>query len=351
MITQPKRYASVLAKIGAERSKLLSEGKQKALAETKDLTSLSGQLKDTSYLPQIAKVQQPITSRKLERAFNENFIESIEKIIKNCPKRVTSYLNLYALRFEIENIKVLIKSANAELGFEQKLARMYLSVEDYLKNRSIFEDAAKAQTVKQVVNAFKNTSYASTLNSGLQGYEEKGSTARFDVLLDKGFYDKLQDAYQHLPKAEKPHAIFYASMENDIFSLLTLLRGKSLNHDANWLRLATPRINFYVSTETVESLLSAPDFESALKIALESHYGKFFIKSAIPVEAIGNTEQIFMKTRFEHAKSKRIFENFNIGAPLAYLTQKEAEVHNLVAISSGVEASVSPELISSQLQF
>ena len=59
------------------------------------------------------------------------------------------------LRFEIENIKALIKATNANLSPEQKLAKIYLSVEDYLKNRSVIEEAAKASTIKQVVNALK----------------------------------------------------------------------------------------------------------------------------------------------------------------------------------------------------
>ena len=46
-------------------------------------------------------------------------------------------------------------------------------------------------------------------------------------------------------------------------------------------------------------------------------------------------------------KASRISENFNIGAPLAFMTQKEAEVHNLIAVSSGVEAAVNPEAIQS----
>ena len=66
---------------------------------------------------------------------------------------------------------------------------------------------------------------------GLQNYEENGSTARFDVLLDKVFYEKLYESYKQLPKREKPHVLFYASTENDSFTLLTLLRGKNLNYD------------------------------------------------------------------------------------------------------------------------
>ena len=241
-MSQTTLYAGVLAKIGAERSKLLSEVKLKTLTESRDLSAFATQLRETTYQTQIAKVPLPLTSRKLERAFNENLIESYELIVKNSPKNVTKYLNLYPLRFEVENIKALIKAVNGNLSLEQKLAKIYLSVEDYLEKCLVFEEAAKVSTVKQVVNAFKSTEYAPCLNTGLQNYEETGSTARFDVLLDKVFYEKVYDSYMLLTQQEKPHAHFYASTENDSFTLLTLLRGKTLNYDSSWLRLAVPHI-------------------------------------------------------------------------------------------------------------
>ena len=48
-MSQTTLYASVLAKIGAERSKLLSEAKLKTLTESKDLSAFAAQLRETSY--------------------------------------------------------------------------------------------------------------------------------------------------------------------------------------------------------------------------------------------------------------------------------------------------------------
>ena len=201
-------YASVLAKIGAERSKLLNETKLKMLTESKNLPELTAQLRDSSYQDQIAKVPLPITSRKLERAFNENLIATTVKIIKNSPKHTATYLNLYLYRFEAENIKVLIKATNAKLSLDQKLAKIYFSAEDYLRHRLIIEEAAKAQTIKQTVNALKRSEYALALSMGLQSFEENGSTTCLDVLLDKVFHEKLYSSYVSLPKKESLMHIF-----------------------------------------------------------------------------------------------------------------------------------------------
>ncbi len=350
-MSQITLYASVLAKIGAEKSNLLSEAKLKTIVETKTLSEFSAQLRDTVYQPQLLKATLPLTSRKLERVFNESLIESYIKIINNSPKKARPFLNLVLLKFEIENIKTLIKAANANLPPEQRLSKVYVSVEDCLKKRALIEEAAKAPTIKQIVNNLKISEYGPALTKGLQSYEEKGSTAGFDILLDKFFYDSLYDAFFNLQKKEKPHAKYYASIENDSFTLLTILRGKVLNYDPNWLRLAVSRNKFNLSSDIIEALLVAPDFESTLKIAFESNYGKFFAKAPTPEEIIVNAERAFKRAEFHYAKVSTVPEIFNIGGALAFIKLKEAEVHNLIASSAGVEAGVNPEAILSQMLF
>jgi vacuolar-type H+-ATPase subunit C/Vma6 len=342
-------YSRVLVKIGAERGKLLSEAKLKTLTESKNLQELAAQLRDSSYQEQIAKVSSPLTSRKLERAFNENLIETYLKIVKNSPKKAKKYLDLYLLRFEVENIKTLIKATSARLNPEEKIAKIYLSVENYLENRKVMERAQKASSIQQVVSVLNNTKYASALNMGLQSYEETGSTMCFDVFIDKVFFEQLYEGYKSLPKKEKPHAHFYTSIEDDSFILLTLLRGKALNYDANWLRMAIPHGSFGLPIETVEAIVSAADFESALKIVFESYYAKFFTKATDAGETIASAEKAFFKAVFQRAKASVIREIFNIGSALCFMTQKKVEVLNLAALSLGVEASMKPEDIQLQL--
>ena len=348
-MSQTTLYASVLAKIGAERSKLLSDTRIKTLAESRSLAELAVQLRDSSYQEQIAKVSLPLTTRKLERAFYETLIESYIKIIKNSPKKATKYLVLYLLKFEIEHIKTLIKATSAKLTPEQNLNKIYFSVEDYLKKHAAMEEAAKASTVNQAIHAFKNTEYWSALNMGLKNYEENASTMSFDVFVDRLFYEKLYERFECLPKKEKPHAFLYASMENDSFTLLTLLRGKVLNYEPNFLRLVIPQNYFNLHKVTVEALVSAVDFDSALKIVLESYYAKFFVKSQNPDETIANAGRAFKKAILQHAKTSTISESFNIGLPLAFMTLKEAEVFNLTALSLSVSSEMKHEDIRSQL--
>jgi vacuolar-type H+-ATPase subunit C/Vma6 len=138
-------------------------------------------------------------------------------------------------------------------------------------------------------------------------------------------------------------------MENDGFALVTLLRGKALNNEPNWLRLVVPQNYFNLSKPMVEALVSSVDFEAALKIVLDSFYAKYFAKTQFPEETIAAAEKSFKKATLQHAKSSAISETFNIGSPVAFMTQKEAEVFNLTVLSLGVDGAMKPEEIRNLL--
>lgn len=186
------------------------------------------------------------------------------------------------------------------------------------------------------------------MSYGLKSYEESGATTCFDVLIDKVCYEKLFDSYRKLPKREKPHAFFYASVESSSYILLTLLRGKILNHDVDWLRVIIPDVHFLTS-ETIESMVTAPDIEAAFNVVQKTSYKKFFTKAQTPDQTVANAEKAFQKEIYKHALQSQIAETFNIGVPLAFLYQKQAEFRNLVTISLGVEAALKPENIQNLL--
>ncbi len=348
-MTQTRNYAQVLPKIGVERKGLLSDTKIKALSDSKGLSDFVGQLRDTVYQEQISKLSTPFTSRKLERAFNENLHSTYIMLLKNLPKNVKPFFELYLERFEIEHIKMLIKATLAKMTPEEKLSRMYMPVEEYFNNQAIMEEAAKASAVSQLVQAFKKTQYNSTLSLGLRKYEEAGSAVHFDVLLDRQYFDKLCSVYKKLPKLEQSHAKFYARMSVDCFLLLTILRGKALGYDSDWLRVTLPTNCFTLNEHTIESLLFAIDYDAALKIVEKTEYKQYFVTAGTPEETISAAEKAFKNAVLQYAKSRVLLDVFNIGAPLAFITLKEADVHNLIALTLSIDAMLKPEEIQNYL--
>jgi vacuolar-type H+-ATPase subunit C/Vma6 len=338
-VVQTKNYAQVLPKIGVERRGLLSDIEIKALSESKSLSDFIAQLRGSTYQEQISKLTLPFTPKKLEHAFNENLINTYLMLIKNLPKNVKPFFELYLERFQIEHIKMLIKATLAKLSSEEKISKIYLTVEDYFHNRTVIEEAAKASTISTVVQAFKKTNYYTSLNEGLKKYDETGTTIHFDLLLDRQYFDKHYTVYEKLPKKEQPYAKFYASMKVDGFSLFTILRGKTLGYDPDWLKVALPNNHFNINEHTYISLLYAIDYDTALKIiTTTTEYKTYFTPTNTPEETIATAEKTFKNTITQHAKSRALIDIFNIGAPLSFITLKETNIHNLIVSALNIDA-------------
>ena len=336
-MVQTRNYAQVLPKIGVGRRGLLSDIELKNLSESKSLSDFVAQLRGTAYQEQINKLTPPFTPRKLEHAFNENLISTYLLLLKNLSKNVKPFIELYLERFQIEHIKILIKSTLAKLSTEEKITKLYLPVEDYFRNRAVIDEAIKASTISSIVQTFKKTDYHLNLSEGLKKYEETGSTLYFDILLDRQYFDKFYTVYEALPKKEQQHAKFYVNLTVDGFLLLTILRGKALNYDIDWLKVILPNNYFNINDSTFASILYAIDYDTALKIIETTEYKKYFTHTGTPEETISTAEKNLKNAILQYAKSRALLDVFNIGAPLSFITLKENNTHNLTTIALNID--------------
>ena len=348
-MNQTKNYAAVLPKIGVERSELLSDIKLKTLSECKTLSEFVVQLGDTTCQEQISKLSTPITIQKLERAFNENLLNTYFSLLYSLPKNVKPFIELYLKRFEIEHIKMLIKATIAKIPPKEKMSKIYLPVENYFNNHIIIEEAANASTVTSIVQAFQKTEYYTSLNAGLQTYNETGSATQFNILLDRHYFDKIYCTCEELPKEEQQHAKFYASMMVDGFLLLTILRGKILGYNSSWLKEALPTNYFNITKHAFDVLLHAPDYAETLKIIKSTQYKTYFASAGTPEKVVSNAEKTFKTAVLCHAKSRALIDVFNIGVALSFITLKEADIHNLNILALSIDASLKPQEIQSKL--
>jgi vacuolar-type H+-ATPase subunit C/Vma6 len=342
-LTKTSRYAAALAKIGAERGKLLSEPKLRMLAESKSLNEFTGRLRESSYGEELIKIAAPVDVRKIEHALKDTLLNSLDKIVSNSPKNTQPFLRTHLQVYEVQNLKALIKATAAGMMTEEKLAKMHLLAEVHLGNMAVFESAANAEDLKELLKAFVRTDYVDVLDLGLNRYDDTKSTRSFDVLLDRSFYERVYAAFQKLPKAEQKRVFFYASLQADGFTLLSLLRGKLLGDESEWLRTAIPHDTFELPPKTVEALTSAADFESALKISQQTRLKDYFKKAASPEETIAGAERALKKAVLKHAYEFRFRDVFNVGALVAFMVQKEAEIVNLVTISLCIDNNQKPE--------
>jgi V/A-type H+-transporting ATPase subunit C len=336
-LNKEQLYSSVLVKIGVEKSQLLSKQKLERLTDCKTLTEIASELGQTVYGKKLGQMTPPYKTNDFERVFRENLIDVCIKMVQNTPDFVSEFLKTYLLKFEQENITTILRAVSIGLPYEEITSKLYLSVEKFLKRQEVILKAANALQVKSVIDALQTTTYGPSLITGLQKYEETGSTKYFDILLDRLFFEKLGQSLKDLPKNEQEIASFYVSRENDRFNILTLLRAKLLGYDPHWIRMALSRDVYNVPQQTIEAMLMTKDFESAFNIVKQSYYKKLFVKAETPEETLSATERAFRREIFQHVQKINIGDPFNIGSPIAFIVKKEIELRNLTAICLGIE--------------
>jgi len=336
-LSQEQLYSNVLVKIGVERSNLLSKEKLQRLTDSNSLTELITELRSTIYGEKLSKLTPPYSTDNLERAFRESFIEVCIKMVKNSPISVSAFLRTYLLKFEHENIKTILRAISIGLPFDDIKNKLYMSVEKFLKREEVMLKAAMALQVKLAVEALQPTIYGPSLSSGLQEYEENGSTKYFDLLLDEMYYEEFGESFRNMPTNEQKLAFYYVSTKTEMFDILTILRAKLLGYDSHWIRVALSRDCYTVSEQAIESMLMAEDFKSAMEVVEQTHYKKLFTKAETPEKTISVAEKALKREIFEHAQTTKIGDPFNVGSVMAFIMRKEIELYNLTMISLGTE--------------
>ena len=350
-MSQEQLYSNVLVKVSVEKSYLLTKEKLVRLVNSKNLAEYVSELKETIYGQELEKLMPPYTTSDFERVFRENFIETCIRIVRSSPDVASKFLKTYLLKFEHENIKIILRAVSIGLPFDEIKKRLYLNLETFFERKEIILKAAMAIQVKLVVEVLQNTIFGPSLILGLKKYEETGSIKCFDILLDRMFYENVGESYKNLPKTEQKHAFLYVSNEVDRFNILTILRAKLFGYEPHWIRVALAH-NFYnISEETIEKMLMADNFESAFEVIKQSNYKNLFNGIEVYEEKLSEAERGFRQKVLVTINKLRISYPFNIGTPMAFIFRKEIELYNLITISLGIEYNWKKDDISNLLFF
>lgn len=335
------------------KSYLLSESDLNALLECEDLEGVSHILENTPYRDEIAVVPlEGLTSIDLEKAFTKNFLRIFDEIWEHSSKDLKILLDDILRKFEVENVKAILRAKMAELGVDEAL-RFIIPVRHYDETvcKSLLE---KTKTVEDVVKLMAGTEYGQVLQGALKTYRETGLLIPLETALDGYAAMELWKDVHKLKGVDIKIAEEILGTEIDVLNIKIILRCKALEMDEEVIhQLILP--TFYALTkEDVENGVMAIDVEDAINTLMVKDYKKWATealkeystsKSVSPVEIV--LDRLLLKL------NQSIFikypSPFHIGVILAFLNLKWFELKNLRAIVTGNENKVSREKIKNVL--
>ncbi len=284
-------------RVKAMKAKLLGkEDYQKFLKMSQE--EIARYLQETEYNKEITELAMKFSGTNLiEYGLNRNLENTFSKIWKIALRQTKEQIGLYLRRYDIANIKTILRGKYAKVPNEKIINELVVSGE---LSRNFFELVIKESTnLESAIEYFKRTEYYPVLkkfSNNLTKLEDELDKLYFSMALDAAGKD-LKD---------------YIQMEITIKNALNRLRAKKAN------------IN-------VELLLG----EKKIKIPYQDD----------SVEA-----RVFMKKLLIERAIRMVHEaKLNLKPILGYFIAKENEISNIRMITRGKHAGLGEELIQRQL--
>lgn len=325
------KYLYSVTRVRALETKLLDKAKIERMIESKSADEVIKILYETEYTSSISEMKgiedyETVLSKELSKTY-----ETLSEI-----SPVPELTSLFLLRYDIHNLKTLLKSSylgeeNDELlsGIGtipiQRLKAM-VKEKDFSDLNPILRDCAE-----EAVGEF-------TVNPDPQ---------LIDVTLDKCLYNLM---YKTALDNKSSFLMNYISMQIDLINIRSLVRVKAMGYGRDFLKkviLANGKLDYSffndIFDEPLETLIERLAFKDYGKVVEEG------ISSYIKTKSLTKFEKLSDDFIFELAKKGK-YVAFGIEPLVGYLMAKENETKIIRMIMVGKINEIPNELIRERLR-
>lgn len=332
----------VVTRVHGLRTHLIEPRDIRILAKAKTLREVSDSLLKTPYAPEIGKLPtEELDAVALEEIFLRTLVERFFFVSKAAQGSMQDLLKRYCTRFEVENIKRVIRAKHGgQTGEEPKL--IPLRREHTLVN---FGALLEANSIDEVVSLLRETIYGS-LSEKLQSYRETNATAVLEAALDGIYFSKI---WKMAERVSGKGLRALVGEEMDLTNLLITFSLKARELSQSVLEGSLIHSS-YSLPEAKLRLLVQSRLEDAPGI-LTGRYSKLASEavSLLKSGSSSSLESLFFKKLYEDASLALRISPLEAGYVIAYLLLCECEAKNLISIAISKQLNLSEEEIEQGL--
>lgn len=308
--------------------------KAKSLKEVVDILLKTEYAEKTSVIP-----EKDLDASVLEKIFLKKLVERASSLLTISPPKPRELLEEYYRRFEIENIKRILRSKHVGEPIEEGNL-IPLERERTMVN---FPALIAAKDVREVSDLLKETVY-SNISTKLELYNDYKTPLILEAYLDNLYYNRLWNKLCAAVPDKEIRRFF--TLEIDLRNLLLVLGMKMREVEGSFIEKNLITFEGGLSKRRLLTLIKER-VEDAPNIINVSPYKKILLE-AIALYNKGlyvELENLFNSQRYEIISKSFSRHQFDIGYVLLYIYFAEVEAKNLVAISLGKELGMSEEQI------
>ena len=325
------KYLYSVTRTRALETKLLDKAKIERMIEARNADEVIKILYETEYAGSISEMK---SIDDYESVLSKELLNTYKLLAEISP--VPELTNLFQMRYDIHNLKTLLKSSYLDEENDELLSEIgtipVQQLKGMVKDKNFVDlDPVLRECVEEVVGEF-------TVNPDPQ---------LIDIALDKGLYNLM---YKVARDNKSSFLTDYISSQIDLINIKSLVRVKSMGYGREFLKkviLDNGKLDYAffsnIFDESLETLIDRLAYKD---------YGK------VVEEGISNYMRTKSLTRFEKLSDDFIFElakkgkyvAFGIEPLIGYLMAKENETKIIRMIMVGKINEIPNELIRERLR-
>ena len=322
-LLKPPQLIYLVTRVHGLSRHLIEPDDTKLILDAKDLKEAIERIPKSEY-PEIIKLAT-LDATVLERIFLEKMVERFYFIVKAASGDVQSFFKVYSSRFEMENVKRVLRAIHGGEPLEEQNL-IPLIKEFTLVN---FSALMKAKDLKEAVGLLRETDYGHLIGD-FELYQRFGTTSILEASLDKHYYERLNEVAQRIPNKELVKSII--GFEIDLKNLMTILLLKMQGVEQGEIQNRIVELFYKVREFRIKSLIEArtEDFAHILK---SLYYAKFAeeIQTVLNNGSWKEGERIFSAELHDEASKIAARNPHTLAFVLYYLIRCEYEAKDLIA--------------------
>lgn len=300
-----------------------------------DTSSIIKFLEETEYKASIDRLSPKYKGVELaERALSDNMVRTAAKLKEISKVEVVALIDAYLKRWDVYNIKTILRGKNKQLNAEGLLIPLGSLQETQLK------ELMSLPTVSEILKRLKAKGYA----VDAAHFEKTKELGLVENQLDRDFYYTTMRFAEQIPEEGEQFRRFL-KMEIDIVNMRNLLKLKRANAgQENTMQHLIPA-GLHIHEQQLRRMAAARNTEELISHLKATKYGALFEKQASLVDIELALDKYWLQQAQLYSHQKPL----SVQTILAYLLAKDIEMRNLRAIVRGKQLGLQESFIEQKL--
>lgn len=218
------KYAAVNTKIAAMCGKLLKDDDYRKMIQMSSPSEIAMYLKNNTSYAEFFKETDPSKLHRdaIEKILHECLVNYMDKLINYFSGEYRSFIKCFYMRYEIVDLKRIARLIYIEKDFEDLKSNMvFVGKYRYVD----MDNVIKAKSIRELIMALKDTVYYEYVK-GLIDSDHDDSLYRFEMELDRAFFNELSAKSKKLSKTDQKAFKDIIGTDADMLNLQWIYRGK-----------------------------------------------------------------------------------------------------------------------------